>query len=65
MKFSIFLDLQCFSSFLRIQKKLKHRNFQNLLTKDQIIFKNTIVYACLQYSIKQNSFTLLACDLEI
>ena len=37
----------------------------NLLTKDHMIFKKTIVYGCLQYGIKQNSFTLLVCDLEI
>ena len=69
MKSSIFSELRCFSSFLRIQeyfrKKLKLSLFLSLLTKDQIIFKKTIVYGCLLYGINQNSFTLLAHDFGI
>ena len=58
-----------FSTVLRIkknfEKNLKLSFFLNLLTKDQINFKKTIVYECLYYGIKQTSFTLLVCDLEI
>ena len=69
MKSSIFSHLQC-SSFKNSRKfskeKLKQSVFLiNLFTKDQMIFKKTRVYGCLQYGIKQNSFTLLVCDLEI
>ena len=69
LKSSIFSELQCFASFLRIQenfrKKLKTIVISKSSTKDQIIFKETIVYGCLQCGVKQNSFTLLVCDLEI
>ena len=67
MKSSILSELQCFSSFLRIQENFqkKLKTIVISMTKDQIIFKTAIVCGCLQYGIKQNSFTLLVCDLDI
>jgi hypothetical protein len=65
--FNIF-RIRGFFFFLRIQenfeKHLKPPSFVYFLKKYRIIVKKTIVYECLQYDIKQKSFTFLVCDLE-
>ena len=46
---------ECFREGLKMSKPVDERSNS---------FQETIVYGCLHYGIKQNSFTLLVCDLE-
>ena len=64
LKYSFDSELECFSSFSRIQEKFSRdlkTSITSNLTQYEIVSKETMGFGCLQYGIKQQSDNMTLC----